>query len=365
MMRIQLSTTVLSPRKNTIHDGIYIYTRELLAALQQTSQIEIIGNNLPFPTRPRLNNSLWMAASLLNGIPQTWNKDAEIYHSTDYRIPHLKKIPVIATIHDALALRFPEQVNPKLRSLKNQFMRYSTRWLTHAIAISHSIVPDLIEYWGLKENQISVVHCGLNPSWFNKVSDEQRNIVKRKYGLSEKYLLFVGTLQPKKNIDNIISAYSVLNNDLKKSFPLVIVGRKGCITDAEMIQLNNLVASGNGRWLEYVSDEDLPTIYQCATAFIFPSLYEGFGMPVLEAFASGIPVITSNTSSLPEIAGDAALLINPKSVDELNNAMEKLLNSESLRKQLVSAGLLRAREFTWEKSAKEMVKIYKRILGIG
>ena len=184
----------------------------------------------------------------------------------------------------------------------------------------------------------------------------------QKYGLKPGYFLFVGTLQPRKNVEGILAAFQALPEELRRSRGLVIAGKAGWGADALAAKLHGLRSEGACHWLQYVPADELKALYQCAGVFVFPSLWEGFGIPVLEAFASGIPVIASNVSSLPEVAGDAALLVDPQGITELRNAMERLAQDRDFAQTLIERGRLRARQMTWETCAKKTLEVYRQAL---
>ena len=173
------------------------------------------------------------------------------------------------------------------------------------------------------------------------------------------YFIAVGTLQPRKNVARILQAHALLPVDIRKQHPLVVVGQNGWRTDELMLALAQLEANGFGRWLKYVPRQDLFSLLQGAQALVFPSLYEGFGLPVLEGFASGIPVITSNTTSLPEVVGDAAMMVNPLSVEEIAHAMLQMVEQPEMRNALISKGLIQAEKFTWQQTAQRTQEVYR------
>ena len=189
------------------------------------------------------------------------------------------------------------------------------------------------------------------------------NETLRRYGLPDKFFLFVGTLQPRKNIARVIEAYRSLPQGIRNEVPLVIVGRAGWQCD----EIADALASGNYGtsvfWLRHLPDDDLLAVMKAATALVFPSLYEGFGLPVLEAFAAGTPVITSNGTSLPEVAGDAALLVDPVDIASIAEAMLRLLENPELVNILREKGYVRAREHSWDRTALMTLDVYRRVLG--
>ena len=184
-----------------------------------------------------------------------------------------------------------------------------------------------------------------------------------RYGLPEQYILCLGNLEPRKNIERLLQAYAkLLKNQSLLEYKLVLVGGKGWKYENIFKQIEQLGLSDQVVSTGYVAEEDKAAIYQMAKLFVYPSLYEGFGMPIAEAMAAGVPVITSNVSSMPEVAGDAGILIDPKNVEDITDAMQRLLLDEVLHKQCVQRGLQQCMKFTWEQSADTLVKMYEEIM---
>jgi len=198
--------------------------------------------------------------------------------------------------------------------------------------------------------------------WFESEPVSRIAAVQASYALAPGYLLFVGTLQPRKNVARIVEAFGRLPAQISAGRELVIAGKAGWRADDLVATLRSAAGAGRVRWLDYVDANDMHALYQGAAGFVFPSLYEGFGLPVLEAFASGIPVITSTTTSLPEVAGDAALLVEPTDVDAIAEAMASILEDSVLASRLRTAGLARARTFTWARCASKTVSVLRSLL---
>lgn len=223
------------------------------------------------------------------------------------------------------------------------------------------MIPELVEHIGIKPEKISVVYLGIQEEWFQKTSEAHKLAALKKFNLPRNFLLFTGTLQHKKNLPRIIHAYLALPTDIQEAYPLVIVGRAGWGTEESLAAIQKLTDQKKGVWLNYVSIEELRVLFQCASLYVHPSLHEGFGLTLLEAFASETPVLTSNVTALPEVAGDAAYFVDPYSVAEISQGIQRMLTSPSLQEVLVQKGVARARKFSWEKCAEETLKVYKSL----
>lgn len=363
-MRIALGTTVLE--RGLRHgglDGIGVYTQALLAELK--NHTELLIQEVAF-NRIRGHFHLEMLKSLLTQSAFTDScrlaQCVDLFHATDHHIPKLTGIPVVATLMDPVPLMRPDWANASFRRVKNTLFRRSTRWASHYITISESVVPDLVEYFGIPQEKITPIHLGVNVSDFSPVEPEEKNKILKKFGLTAGFYLFMGTLQPRKNVMRIIEAFEQLPLDIQKNHPLVIVGRAGWGSDAVIQKMQSLMAKGHVYWLGYVSFAEKKVLLQTAIALVFPSLYEGFGLPVLEAFASQLPVITSTISSLPEIAGDAALLVDPYDTEALSDAMHQVITSSEKRHACIAKGYARAAKMTWASCAEKTINVYQQII---
>jgi alpha-1,3-rhamnosyl/mannosyltransferase len=283
----------------------------------------------------------------------------DLFHATDHYIPKLCRTPVVATIMDVIGIRHPEWVNPSLRIFKNALFKRAVGWADQIITISDYSAADIADWLGASAPKITSIPLGVSADYFKTVPADIKAATLAKYGLRPGYFIAVGTLQPRKNVARIIQAHALLSAELRRQHPLVVVGQNGWRTDALMADLAQLEADGFGRWLKYVPRQDLFSLLQCAQALVFPSLYEGFGLPVLEGFASGIPVITSNTTSLPEVVGDAAVMVNPLSVEEIAHAMQRMVELPEMRGSLISKGLVQAEKFTWQQTAQRTQDVYR------
>ena len=371
-MRIGIGCTALARSRISGHaDGIGVYTGELLKhyAMAGVSPPPLpvvfgkrLGAAMPDALALPLLYSISAAGSAFTGLPFAGSASLEpridLFHATDHHIPKLRRVPVVATIMDVIGLRHPEWVNPSLRRLKNHVFRRATGWAQRIVTISDFSAADISDCLGIPAEKIVSIPLGVDEAFFREVPAVEKATALSHYGLAPGYFLFVGTLQPRKNVVRLIQAHKLLPAAVRREHPLVIVGQDGWRTDELLPMLAELEASQCGRWLKYVPREHLFALLQSAHALVFPSLYEGFGLPVLEAFASRVPVITSSTTSLPEVAGDAALLVDPLSVEHIAHAMTQVLEEGPARAAMVAGGYARAREFTWQKTARKTRDAY-------
>ena len=282
----------------------------------------------------------------------------QLYHEPNYvALPF--DGPLVVTIHDLSFVRHPES-HPKERL--DHLARYLPQTLeraTHVITDSETVRREAIAHFGLDPACVTAIHLGVAPS-FASHAPQQTRATLEKHGLAHgRYILSVGTLEPRKNLAAAIRAWAALPESTRAGLPLVIAGMKGWLSGPLEELITRLEARGVIRFLGFVAQDELPALYAGALAFVYPSRYEGFGLPVVEAMASGVPVITSNASCLPEVAGDAALLVAPDDEAALGVALERLVHDATLRGDLIARGIARARQFTWARCAEETVAVYR------
>ena len=265
----------------------------------------------------------------------------------------------VVTVHD-LGYRHYPGAHPLLdRLYLNLSTRYNARAARRVIAVSQATQDDLVQHYGLEPDKITVVYSGWDER-MQPVEDEATiEGVKARYHIRGEYVLYVGTLQPRKNLGRLLEAVALLRKRAQRGEApgLVIAGRKGWLYDQIFQQVERLGLESEVLFPGYVPQEDLPALLSGARLFVFPSLYEGFGLPVLEAMACGTPVVCSNVSSLPEVAGDAALLVDPLDVKDMAEAMNRLLQDEGLRTELVERGYRQVRQFSWDRCARETLAV--------
>jgi glycosyltransferase involved in cell wall biosynthesis len=282
-----------------------------------------------------------------------WRDRPDVTFVPAHALPLWFPGPAVVTVHDLGYVYFPDTHPVLARRYLDWSTRHSVRRATRIIADSVATSKDVAAHYGVSENKISLVYPGVDET-LAPVSDPRTlAAVRARYALPERYLLFVGTLQPRKNIARIVQAYACWRST--QSAPdvaLVLAGQQGWLYDPQWTAgVDGVILPG------YVDDADVAALYSGALALLFPTLHEGFGFPVLEAMRCGTPVITSATSSLPEVAGYAALLVNPRNVDEIAQTIERLLTDQTLRADLVARGYRQAAKFTWQRAAEQTLAV--------
>ena len=282
----------------------------------------------------------------------------DLFHGTNYYAPSIK-IPRVVNIYDMSYRLLPDCFTERRLRDINRKVTASAYDCDLIITGSLSAKRDIIRFLGLPSKKIVVIPNGVDER-FRPVNDKGKiSSIREKYNLPDKFILFVGTIEPRKNIELLIEAFSRLKGEYK----LVIAGAFGWKFEGVQKKVRVLRLRGQVHFTGYIPDEDLPLVYNAATIFVYPSLYEGFGFPPLEAMASGVPVVTSTSSSLPEIVGDSGLSVDSHDVEGLKNAMKRLLDDEGLRKELRGKGFLRAKKFSWEECAKRTLEVYRTLAG--
>ena len=291
---------------------------------------------------------------------QLKNDRIDLFHGLSNEIPFNIKnsgIKSVVTIHDLIFLRFPEWYPFIDRKIYEAKFRKSCRNADRIIAISKQTKNDIIEFFGIDPDKIDVVYQGCNLAFQEKADTEQVSIISKKYSLPDEYLLYVGTMEKRKNLLTIVKALKLSNLKI----PLIVVGRHTSYTE----QVKNYILDKNIkniRFIKYVNTTELPVFYQNAKIFIYPSIFEGFGIPIQEALFSKTPVITSKTGCFPEAGGPASIYIDPENAEDLANAILKLLKDTPFREKVVSEGYTYAQNFTNEKIAKNLIEVYKKIM---
>lgn len=287
--------------------------------------------------------------------------DAQLFHATEHLLPPLHGIPTVLTVHDMIFKLFPQHQKPLNYWYLNAAMPLYCRRASAIITVSESSRRDIVAHYGVDAGKVRVVHEAAGPE-FSSVSSRRAAEARQRYGLPDHYLIHVGTIEPRKNLTRLVEALQLLR-DQGLRVPLVVVGRKGWLYDSFFRRLGELSVRDAVHFPGYVASADLPLLYAAATLSVTPSVYEGFGLPVLEAMGCGTPVACSNTSSLPETGGDAALYFDPLDVPAMADAIRALWTGSDLRAELRDRGLRQANRFSWERAADETWAVYERLLG--
>jgi len=355
--------------------GIGRYTQELITALLELNdsakpEIRIFYNRAheahaqpPLDQLPhfRLNtqDKPWRLRVLLANWFK-WSQDnlfqTNLFHATDNVLPYLSRTSSIFTLHDLTHHFYPQTQAPANRWYLQLMMSRFLRTADLITADSESSRLDAIKLYNLPTEKIHTVPLGVHPR-FQPANPADILALRQSHGLPDKFLLHLGTIEPRKNLGFLLDALE--GND---HLPLVIAGKQGWADSDLLHRLDDQARLGRVILLGYIPDEVLPILYSTADAFVFTSLYEGFGLPILEAMACGTPVICTNTSSLPEIAGDAALLVPPTDVRTLRQAMERLWDNRPLQAELSAKGRQRAAQFTWQRTAQQTLVMYHQLL---
>jgi glycosyltransferase involved in cell wall biosynthesis len=284
--------------------------------------------------------------------------DAGLFHATEHLLLPLRGVPTVLTVHDLIFRLLPGQHKPLNRWYLNLSMPLFCRRATHIIAISEQTRRDVMSAYGVPAEKISVIYEAADPR-FRPEAPQAITAARARYRLPERYLLCVGTIEPRKNLTRLLTAFESLHAE-GLTDALVLAGRRGWLTGEFDAALEGSPSKQAVIFPGFVADEDLPAVYAGAQALTMPSLYEGFGLPVLEAMACGTPVACSNSSSLPEIAGDAALFFDPTQAEDIAAALRRIVRDPELRNALRDAGLRQAGRFSWERAALETLAVYRR-----
>lgn len=359
--------------------GIGRYTRELLRALAERDDDlsfrvyycagGTVEGSFPelngrfkvrsLPVTDRFMNVLWHRSRL--PVPaQLIAGRFDLFHAPDFTLPPTMGTPTVLTIHDLAFLARPECAYPTLRAYLNQVVPRSVRHADRIIAVSENTRHDLVQLLGVAPERIISIPEGVDPA-FCQLPPEDAWPTVRRLGIDDPFILSLGTIEPRKNYVRLLEAYASLRRQGVQQ-RLVIAGREGWMYQPFYRRLDELQLRAHVTLIR-PADAVLPALYSAADLFVYPSLYEGFGIPPLEALACGTAVACSETSSLPEVVGDAALLFDPTDVEQIAGAVARLLSDGALRRQLRERGKRRARAFSWARTAEETVRVYRTVVG--
>ncbi len=367
-MRIAVMLRTLEEKQ-----GIGVYARNLMSAILDNDkhnhyifiyvndqQMGSFGEHkqLTEVVCPAKGKLLWDHVTV-PGIAKRYN--ADIIFNTKFSIPLLTRCKTMMVFHGSEWFVYPQFYN-KIDILYNKLLLPIYSKKAAAIScVSKVTADDMAKFTGINPNKLHVIHSSIG-GHFAAVEDQQdREKFKLKYKLPDKYILFVGKIYPGKNFSNILRAFRKIKDNLGEDIKLVSVGDMRWDYDEEMALVTELGLKDEIQFTGWVEQEDLPAIYSLADLFLFPSYYEGFGIPILEAMACGCPVVTASTGACPEIAGGAALLVEPDDPDDISSAVLKLINDKELQHKLIHRGYERIKAFSWDKAAQQTIKVFEEV----
>lgn len=358
--------------------GIGRYTRGLITTLAQldrqhhyrlmyTPDSPLEGLRL-FETYPNFSTHRYPLAErwltigwhrLFLPVPvETFSGPLDLFHSPNFILPPVRQTKTLLTVHDLSFIRHPQGAVDKLRRWLEKVVPRSLERADHVLADSESTKRDLMELFGTPAADITVVGAGVEPRFKPITEPAELQRVAKRYNLPSDFILSVGTLEPRKNFTGLIDAFS--RSPVRETHHLVIAGGKGWLYDDIFAAAEASPVANRIHLIGFVADDDLPTLYSLADVFAYPSHYEGFGIPVVEAMACGTPVICADNSSLPEVAGNSALQVPATNIDALAGAMHRLAVDSSLRESVIASGFLQVQKFNWPAAAQRLLAVYQQ-----
>ncbi|MCE7530518.1 glycosyltransferase family 1 protein [Polynucleobacter sp. IMCC 29146] len=370
-MKVAFGTTLLDrglndPKQDGI-DGIGQYCQELLKQYQQISNSPSIS---PYSFGQRQSQcgstllpsySIHVIGALSQIHSEAFFKDIDLIHSTDQFIPIANK-PLLATVMDVIPLSHPQFLKSQSRYHKSFIWKKLTQRADRIVTISEYSKTEITKYLGFSENQIDVIPPGVDKRYFQRMTDAEKKRVLDLLNIKTPFFLFLGSIQPRKNLTRLLNAHAKLPRSLAREFPLIIAGKLAWDDGKTLRSIEHAISEGRAKWLNYITEDQKIALLQSATGLAFVSLYEGFGLPIIEAFASGLPVITSNYSSMPEVTSDAGIIVDPENTQQITGALLSLIEDDSLSNNLKVLGKQRSKLFSWEENAKRTLSIYQQLI---
>lgn len=367
-MKIALNTTIASKTRT----GTGNYAVNLAAALMQMDH----GHEIEIYCNDDLHD--WFAgqrnghSATINGIKikssrrrvfweqtklsgELKKNGVDLLHSMAFTSPWMNSIKTVVTVHDLAFRKYPETIPLTKRIYYRPIFSHSIKKADKVVVPSRAVRKSLCKTFHLNEEKVVCVTEGVTADFFNSMNEKTIDATRKKIGIAGPYLLTVGTLEPRKNLATILGAFNKLKTEKGIPHQLVVAGKEGWLIKKSMDESPDLISTG------YVSQQDLIALYRGAELFLFPSLYEGFGLPLLEAMAAGVPVIASELPVHREVCGEAALFANPLDEEEWRNTIDQLLQNSSQQKRLRTNGIERAKKFSWQKTAERTMEIYESV----
>jgi glycosyltransferase involved in cell wall biosynthesis len=355
--------------------GIGTYVRNLLrhlARLDRTTDYVVLCSQRDWKSTSELGENFRAIIDASPGyslreqvtVPLDLRRErVDLFHAPHYVLPPLTPCRSVVTIHDCIHLRFPQYLPSRLGyAYARSSMWVATHRSSRVLTVSEASKRDILKYFHIPEAKVDVIYNGIDERFWSPPDAADVDRIRERYQLDGRFVLYAGNIKPHKNIERLIEAFHTLKQHGFDDVKLLIIGDEVSKYATLRRAVHRYKLHKHVRFFGFVPDQTLAVLYRLAALFVFPSLYEGFGLPPLEAMASGTPVITSNVSSLPEVVGDAALLIDPYEPDAIAAAIERLLTDARLREDLRARGLKRAREFSWDQSVQRIRAIYYEVL---
>jgi glycosyltransferase involved in cell wall biosynthesis len=332
----------------------------ILCRVQDCGMVEELGENFRAVPEPAAAYSL----SEQLRIPMDLRREgADLFHAPHYVLPPLVPCRSIVTIHDCIHLRFPQYLSSRLAyAYARSSLWVATHRSNRVLTVSEASKRDILRYFRVPESKIDVIYNAIDERFGEPPDDEEVARVQERYQLNDPFILYAGNIKPHKNLERLIEAFHMLRRGNLEHVKLLIIGDEISKYATLRRAVHKYKLHKHVRFFGFVPDRTLAVLYRLARVFVFPSLYEGFGLPPLEAMASGTPVITSNVSSLPEVVGDAAVLIDPYRSDAIADAIRRVLTEPVLHEELRQRGLQRVRDFSWDRSVRRVREIYEEVL---
>ncbi len=332
----------------------------LLCRSEDCASVEKLGDN--FRAVPETAPAYSIREQLR--VPLDLRREGiDLFHAPHYVLPPLTPCKSVVTIHDCIHLRFPQYLPSKLAyAYARSSLWVATHRSNRILTVSEASKRDILRYFRVPEQKIDVIYNAIDERFGEAPPADEVTRVRERYQLNDPFVLYAGNIKPHKNLERLIEAFYTMRRDGLEHVKLLIIGDEISKYATLRRAVHKYKLHKHVRFLGFVPDQTLAILYRLAGVFVFPSLYEGFGLPPLEAMASGTPVITSNVSSLPEVVGDAALLIDPTRPDEIAQAMRRVLTEPALREDLRQRGLRRVQDFSWDRSVRRVRAIYEEVL---
>jgi len=360
--------------------GIGVYIRECISQLadidKKNQYFVIVNKHGDGSFIPSADNFTILLSSITRKhyfIKDLWNlfflpfllkaNNIDIYFNPRYILPFFKRnTKMVVTLHDMIAFLYPEIWSGLSGFRIRNYIKLSSQRADVILTVSNSAKKDIVRILKIPEDKIKVIYCGVNKKLYKPIPDlSLQGLVKRKYGIRKKFILIVGPLGTRKNHDRLIDAYSILPKYIREDYQLIITGEKKGTYNNLLKKASKTRLADDIVFTGFIPEKEMPMVINAASLFVFPSLYEGFGIPLLEAMACGTPILASNVSSIPEVVGSAALLFDPYNINEMASVIDRVVTDKDLRQKLVQRGFERIKKYSWENTAKEILGVFAEV----